>query len=62
MLKRVRFTFMGSLALFALSAIAPAQFQDNQSQIPSGNPANNSRSENVDFGDVDLDGDYDDAD
>ncbi len=59
MFKSVRSYLLGPLALFVLSALAPAQFQDNQSQIPSGSPGNNSRSENVDFGDVDLDGDYD---
>lgn len=31
----------------------------NSSDIPQGSPANDSRSENVDFGDLDLDGDFD---
>src|SRR5688572_26180784 len=42
-----------------LPALAQAQFQDNQTQIPQGNPFNNSSTENVDFGDVDGDGDWD---
>ncbi len=43
-----------------LSGAASAQsFVDNTSDIPQGNPGNNSRSENVDFGDVDHDGDWD---
>jgi hypothetical protein len=47
-------------AAMALSSAASAQvFSDNQTEIPQGNPNNNSLSENVDFGDVDLDGDFD---
>ncbi len=38
---------------------ASAQFVENTADIPSGNPGNNSVSENVDFGDVDNDGDWD---
>ncbi len=34
-------------------------FQDNTADIPSGSPGNDSNTENVDFGDVDLDGDWD---
>ena len=46
--------------LFLLAGLAGAQdFADNTAQIPSGNPGNNSDTENVDFGDVDLDGDWD---
>ena len=49
-----------AIAAGAFAGSANAQiFIDNQSAIPSGNPANNSYSENVDFGDVDLDGDWD---
>jgi hypothetical protein len=47
-------------AALAVQGLANAQiFSDNQADIPQGNPANNSLSENVDFGDVDLDGDFD---
>jgi hypothetical protein len=44
-----------------LSATASAQthFTQTPGQIPQGNPFNNSRTENTDFGDVDLDGDFD---
>jgi hypothetical protein len=48
------------LAVAATSATARAQvLQDNTSQIPAGTPFNDSFSENVDFADIDLDGDYD---
>ena len=47
--------------LFALSASASAQFTNNTSDIPTSGAANNSYSENVDFADVDLDGDWDAA-
>ena len=50
------------LPIVALGAQVPlgAQtFQDNTTDIPQGSPFNNSRSENVDFGDVDGDGDWD---
>ncbi len=48
------------LGTLLLSGTASAQnFVDNQADIPSGSPFNNSRSENVDFGDVDQDGDWD---
>jgi hypothetical protein len=47
-------------AALAVQGLANAQiFSDNQADIPQGNPDNNSLSENVDFGDVDLDGDFD---
>ena len=59
MLNRLRSLLLGVSALLAFSLNGSAQFQDNTSQIPSGNPGNNSRSENVDFGDVDHDGDWD---
>lgn len=47
------------LTLAVLPALATAQFQDNTTQIPQGSPGNNSPTENVDFGDVDGDGDWD---
>ena len=48
------------LAIAATSASGQAQLlQDNTSQIPAGSPFNDSFSENVDFADIDLDGDYD---
>ena len=46
----------------ALLGALPGQAQSfslADSQIPSGSPSNNSSSENVDFADVDLDGDFD---
>ena len=44
----------------SLSATASAQtFTNNTNQIPQGNPFNNSSTENVDFADVDGDGDFD---
>jgi len=47
-------------AALAVQGLASAQiFSDNQVDIPQGSPNNNSLSENVDFGDVDLDGDFD---
>jgi hypothetical protein len=47
--------------VFGLAASASAQthLQLTPGQIPQGNPNNNSRTENMDFGDVDLDGDFD---
>ncbi len=51
-------------ALVLLAALAPsaaAQFQQNTTDIPQGSPANASFTENVDFADVDLDGDWDAA-
>ena len=49
---------------FAASVVAQAPaaaqaLQKNTTQIPGGSPFNASRSENVDFADVDLDGDFD---
>jgi len=59
-LREVRFGLaLGLSGLCLLSANASAQFIDNTSDIPSGSPGNNSQSENVDFGDVDNDGDWD---
>ena len=53
-------TWAASLCgLVALSGTAQAQFTKNTTDIPTGGSANNSRSENVDFGDVDQDGDWD---
>jgi VCBS repeat protein len=47
-------------ALASLAGAARAQvFVDNTAQIPQGAPFNNSFTENVDFADVDLDGDFD---
>jgi hypothetical protein len=52
--------WLTAAAIGAFSGAAQAQvFTDNQVDIPQGNPNNNSLSENVDFGDVDLDGDFD---
>ena len=48
------------LALLALGGSAQAQtFSDNTTQIPMGAPFNNSSTENVDFADIDADGDFD---
>jgi hypothetical protein len=47
------------LTLLALALPASAQFTLAPEKIPSGFPDNASRTENVDFGDVDLDGDWD---
>ena len=59
-LRGVRFGLAAGLTgLCLLTADASAQFVHNTTDIPSGNPANNSASENVDFGDVDDDGDWD---
>jgi len=48
-----------SLAAALLGGRAGAQFTNDPSKIPQGNPFNNSPTENVDFADVDLDGDWD---
>ena len=50
---------LGLLTLGCLASTAQAQFVPNTADIPSGAPDNASSSENVDFGDVDLDGDWD---
>ena len=47
------------LAVGAAAAQGGGSFQNAPGQIPSGGPFNNSTSENVDFADVDLDGDLD---
>ncbi|TDJ66848.1 MAG: VCBS repeat-containing protein [Planctomycetota bacterium] len=49
----------GSGIFLLCGALQAQQFVNNTAQIPQGNPGNNSSSENVDFGDVDLDGDWD---
>jgi hypothetical protein len=49
----------GVLALCLLSGSAAAQFASNTSDVPTIGSANSSNTENVDFGDVDLDGDWD---
>ncbi|MEM7309211.1 MAG: hypothetical protein AAF682_21180, partial [Planctomycetota bacterium] len=48
----------GALALAAASNTAAAQFVVDNGKIPSGAGINSS-SENADFGDIDLDGDWD---
>ncbi|MCZ6596126.1 MAG: VCBS repeat-containing protein, partial [Planctomycetota bacterium] len=48
----------GLVALFGLQQSAAAQYVVDNSKIPSGAGINSS-TENVDFGDVDLDGDWD---
>ena len=54
---------LGALALTATVLAAPSSAQQtyskNTTNIPSGNPGNNSFSENIGFADIDLDGDYD---
>jgi hypothetical protein len=55
---RWAFALSGVLGLSA-SAGAQTHLQQTPGQIPQGSPFNNSRTENVDFGDVDLDGDFD---
>ena len=47
------------LALLVLAAVPSAQFLNDPTKIPAGAPDNSSITENVDFGDVDLDGDWD---
>ena len=49
----------GVFGLALLGGSAQAQFTKNTTDIPTGGAANSSRTENVDFGDVDLDGDWD---
>ena len=50
------------LSLLALGGSASAQtFTFAPGQIPQGNPFNNSSTENVDFADIDQDGDWDAA-
>ena len=56
-----RSAILVATGLCIATSVAQAQFQDNTTDIPSGNPNNNSRSENVDFADIDLDGDWDAA-
>ncbi len=56
----LRFVGLSLLGCAGLPAFASAQaFQFANNQVPSGNPNNNSATENVDFADVDLDGDMD---
>ena len=47
-----------AFALLATTALSQ-QFVNNTADVPAGNPANAGDSENVDFADVDLDGDLD---
>ena len=56
-LKALAFSFGAT----ALAGSANAQFTSNTTDIPTSGAANNSWSENVDFGDIDLDGDWDAA-
>jgi hypothetical protein len=59
-LRKLRLAGHVSFGLFALQALGSAQsYQFANAQLPSGNPFNNSATENVDFADVDLDGDMD---
>ena len=54
------FSALGFAALaFALGGQAQAQYVNNTTNIPTAGAANNSRSENVDLADIDLDGDWD---
>jgi hypothetical protein len=46
-------------AMLALSASATAQYSNGPNQIPQGSPGNSSFSENLDFSDIDGDGDMD---
>ena len=48
-----------ALGLCLCGGATEAQFSKNTTDIPTGGSANSSRTENVDFGDVDLDGDWD---
>ena len=54
---------IGSSSLLGICLLAGSSqaqvFSDNTSAIPTGGSANSSSTENVDFGDVDLDGDWD---
>lgn len=51
---------LAALALLALPlSAAPQVFDSSAGKIPQGSPNNNSWTENVDFADVDLDGDFD---
>jgi hypothetical protein len=61
MLKLRNLSTLGAVtvATAGLSGLASAQYVDTPGNIPQGNPFNNSRTENVDFGDTDLDGDWD---
>ena len=50
---------MGTAMVLTAGTAAAQSYQNNTTQIPGGAPYNNSFSENVDFGDADLDGDWD---
>ncbi len=45
--------------VLAVGGVAQAQFSVDTTRLPLGSPFNSSSTENVDFGDVDLDGDWD---
>ncbi len=50
---------LAALTVLGSTALAQGPFIDNTTNIPSGSSFNQHTSENVDFGDVDLDGDWD---
>src|SRR5688572_15690735 len=55
-----RLLYTGAFASLALALPGQAQsFASGSAQIPQGAPFNNSSTENVDYADIDLDGDYD---
>jgi hypothetical protein len=56
----LRTPFLAALATLCGALPSQAQsFTSGAAQVPQGNPFNNSSTENVDFADVDHDGDYD---
>jgi hypothetical protein len=55
----VAFVSFAGLTVAATSAAHAQTFTNASSQIPQGNPFNNSATENVDFADADGDGDWD---
>ncbi|MCK6447098.1 MAG: VCBS repeat-containing protein [Planctomycetes bacterium] len=56
-----RLALGSAFGVLGLATNASAQFTSNTTQIPSGNPFNNSFSESVNFDDIDEDGDFDAA-
>jgi len=56
--KHSRF-FVAAGVIALTGSLQAQQFSDNQADIPSGSPFNNNKTENIDFGDVDNDGDWD---
>ena len=57
--RNLRVLGLGIVSLALCAGSAQAQFASNNTDIPTGGAANASRTENVDFGDVDQDGDWD---